>query len=123
MPLEALGNSDTAIEVYRVHIAGYVEGQPDNQTRLSQLKQQMQNCVDFNTRNGKPSNPPRTWPDVIIGMRSDTYVAANRVIEYTRGTNDMFGNADCSLKEIETSRAELVSATGACHIDLLLKTA
>jgi hypothetical protein len=123
MPHEALGNSGTTIKVYRVHMDGYLQGQPDNQTRLSELKQQIQSCVDFNTRNGKPSNPPHTWPDFIIGMRSDTYVSANRVIEYAHGTNYMFGNADCSLMEMETSRAELVSAKGACHIDLLLKTA
>jgi len=123
MPHELLDSKGAAVKVHWARLDGYLEGKPDNETRLSQLKQQVQTCIDDHRRSGHPSKPPGAWPDHVLGLREDTYASANRSIHYSNSVTYAVNFNDCSLLEQISSRADLVSSKGACRMDLIHKTA
>jgi hypothetical protein len=121
MPHEYLGHSGTKLKVHRVRMDGYMESEPDNQAQLLKWKQGVKECIAYNAEHGRSSNPPADWPKYTLGMRTDTYVAANRVISYSTVTAYGF-NPDCSLRGVYGSTAQLLSTKGSCYIDLVKKT-
>ena len=124
MPHEALNNKGEQVKVHRSRLEGYLEGKPDNQTRLLELKQEVQKCVAHHRESGAPIKPIEAWPEFLLSMRDDTYSSANRSIRYSSGVAYGFMDInDCSLLEYPNSRAELVSSKGRCTMDLILKTA
>lgn len=123
MPHELLAASQARTKVHFVALGGYVEGEPDNATRLADLKRDVQRCVANLTRNGAQAMPPARWPEFVQSLRQDQYVAPNRSIVYAHGVGYGMSPKDCSLIEHVSATAELVSAVGVCHIDLLAKTA
>ena len=124
MPHEIIANKGAPVKTHLVRLEGYLEGQPDNQTRLLQLKQDVQKCVAYHRESGVPIKPVEAWPDFLLSLRQDTYSSVNRSIRYSNGIAYGFINIDdCSLLEQPSSRAELVSSKGRCTMDLILKTA
>ena len=124
MPHETINGKGASAKVHRVQLNGYLEGNPDNQTGLSSLKQEVQKCVDHHRKSGAPIKPVEAWPEFLLSLRQDIYSSVNRSIEYSSGM--MYGlvdYSDCSLLEYPNSRAELVSSKGRCSMDLILKTA
>lgn len=123
MPHKALAVSDVTAMVHFARLQGYLEGAPDNATRLAQMKTVASNCANTKRAAGQKANPPMVWPDHVTGMRTDTYAAANRAITYSRATSYAISPLDCSLMETETSQATLSSTRGVCRIDLFKKRA
>lgn len=122
MPHEYLSPAGAKVPVHRLRLDGYMESTPDNQVQLTQWKKAVQQCVARNAEHGIASNPPGDWPKYTSAMRTDTYVAANRVITYSATTAYGF-NPDCSLQGHYGLTARLVSSKGSCSIDMLKKTA
>jgi len=123
MPHEALGTSGARVQVHWVSMPGYLEGRPDNATQISNLKMNVQACIQEKRDVGAPVNPPRVWPDFISGQRIDTYSSVNRTINYVSSLIYGINVVDCSLMEIQGHVASLSSSKGICSIDLVAKTA
>lgn len=123
MPHELLGARGATVKVHLVSSRGYLEGQPDDATRLSQLHAEVEDCVRHHSAHGIPSRPPRAWPDHALSSRLDTYSAINRTIRYKSGLAYTANPIDCSLIETKSNTAELFSRIGTCDIDLREKTA
>lgn len=120
MPHVALEGRGAAVQVHRVRLQGYFEGEPDNATRLRNLKAQVASCVEIWPGTARP---PTVWPDYIGSQREDTYHAANRTISYMQALAYGMSPADCSLIEVRNYTAVLSSRKGLCKIDMLAKTA
>lgn len=123
MPHELLGQAGALVKVHRVRLDGYLDGVPDNASRMAQLKREVQQCVAEHKQGGYPSKPPAEWPSYLLSLRKDTYSARNRSIAYSRGVAYVLNPMDCSLRENISMTAELQSSKGICLIDLKQKTA
>jgi hypothetical protein len=123
MPHQSLGAHGAQVKVHLVSLRGYFEGLPDDATRLAKLQAEVQACVQRNREGGRPSKPPRAWPDHVISERMDTYSSVNRAIHYSSGLAYGVNPLDCSLIETPRSTANLFSRKGICKIDLRDKTA
>ena len=123
MPHAKLGTGGTMVKVHFTRLDDYVEGRPDNAARLVEMRAQVQKCVRQNQETGRPTNPPRAWPDFTLSGRTDQYSSANRTIVYQQVLSYAVKQDDCSLMESASASARLTSTMGSCEIDLLKKTA
>ena len=123
MPHQKLGAGGAMVKVHFTRLDGYLEGRPDNAAQLAEMKAEAQKCVRQHQETGRPTNPPRAWPDFVLSGRTDRYSSANRTIAYQFGLTYGINQTDCSLLEIASASARLVSSIGNCEIDLLKKTA
>ncbi|MBB5606653.1 MULTISPECIES: hypothetical protein [unclassified Janthinobacterium] len=128
MPHETLAAPGSHAAMVKVHLVSgrsYLVGRPpnDDTTSLFLLHVQVNNCVRDNNASGRPSTPPRAWPDHLNSNRSDTYSALNRSITYAYGLTYGVNALDCSLLETPFHTARLSSSLGSCEIDLQEKTA
>jgi hypothetical protein len=123
MPHQSAGLGGTMVKAHFTRLDGYVEGRPDNASQLTRLKAEVQRCVRIHQGSGRPTNPPRAWPDFVLSMRTDRYASANRTIAYHFGLVYGLRPDDCGLLETASAKATLSSAMGTCNIDLLAKTA
>lgn len=123
MPHQLLGANANLVKVHLVSLRGYMEGSPDDATRLAKLQAEVQACVQRNQARGLPSKPPRAWPAHLNSERMDTYSSVNRTIHYGSGLAYTVNPLDCSLMETMHSTADLFSRKGTCKIDLREKTA
>lgn len=122
MPHETLGTSGPRVSIHRVSLRGYLEGNPGNSIRLGQLKDEVQRCVAEHQQSGMQTRPPVDWPDFLTSMREDVYFTVDRSIRYTSGIAYGVNFSDCSLLEVSTARASIVSSSGICEVDLVKKT-
>ncbi|PHV04090.1 hypothetical protein CSQ96_27655 [Janthinobacterium sp. BJB412] len=123
MPHQSLGSHGALVKVHLVSLRGYMEGSPNDATRLAKLQAEVQACVQRNQARGLPSRPPHALPDHVISERMDTYSSINRTIHYVSGLAYTVNPLDCSLLETMRSTADLFSRSGTCKIDLREKTA
>ncbi len=123
MPHESLGARGAMVMVHLVSLHGYLQGRPDDATRLTQLHAEVEDCVRRNSARGIPSKPPRAWPDHVISSRIDSYSARNRTIRYSSSLAYSVNPLDCSLMETKNHTAHLFSSQGTCDIDLREQTA
>lgn len=123
MPHEKLGARAPLTKVHRIRLQGNFEGFPSNTLQLEQLKEHVHSCITNHQFSESQSHPPMQWPDFMLSVREDRYFAVNRSIRYESGIVYRVNYADCSLAELASSTASLVSSEGVCHIDLIKKTA
>lgn len=123
MPHEQYTSKTNKIKAHRVHLQGYLEGNPANEVRLAELKEQVRRCVGEHQRDGRPARPPTAWPDYLLSSREDNYSSRNRSIHYSSSIAYGVNTEDCSLLESASARAELVSSKGVCYVNLTLRTA
>lgn len=123
MPHQSLGTGGTMVKAHFTRLDGYVEGRPDNASRLVQMKAEAQRCMREHRETRRATNPPRAWPDFVLSMRTDRYTSANRNIAYHFGLGYGLQWSDCSLLETASANATLSSAMGVCTVDILKKTA
>ena len=123
MPHQKLGTGGSMVKVHFTRLDGYLEGRPDNAAQLAEMKVQAQRCMRQHQETGRPTNPPRAWPDFVLSGRTDRYSSANRTIDYQYGLTYGLNWTDCSLSELISASARLLSSMGSCEIDLLKKTA
>lgn len=116
-PHQAQGGA--MVKVHRARLEGYSELGDGNAAALTELKQQVQQCLARQPQ----ARPPLAWPDYRAASRSDEYVAANRRITYTSSVGYVVHPQDCSLISEIVSTAVLTSNKGNCSIDLNHKTA
>lgn len=123
MPHATLTGGGPTVRVHLARAQGYFESEPDHKAHMADLRKTVQDCVIRHRRNGIAVNPPSTWPDYVMSMRKDEYAATNRAITYMRSIAYFVNQSDCSLTEVVSSGAKLVSNSGTCRIDLVEKTA
>lgn len=123
MPHEIFDTSGPQVLVHRVSLRGYLEGNPGNSARLAQLKEQVHNCVAEHQQSGMQTRAPAQWPEFLTSMRDDIYFGVNRSIRYMRAIAYGVNFTDCSLLEVSTSKARIVTTSGVCEVDLVKKTA
>lgn len=123
MPHVSLTLDGAPVKVHRVRLQGRMGDDAMSASTLAELRQDVNACVSEHQRNGASSHPPKTWPDAVQSLRTDTYSARNRSIVYTHSVMYMMNIFDCSLREQVSALAELVSSKGVCEIDLIRKSA
>ncbi len=121
MPHALLSASGQKTIVHLARVQGFFKSALEPDEELAQLRTSVESCI--RSRKGVRLNPPKIWPQYKISVREDVYIAANRSITYSREIGYGIDYADCSLLEVQNSRADLESALGACQIDLVAKTA
>jgi hypothetical protein len=123
LPHEKLGAGRESAKVHWVRLRGYFEGAKGNSAMLSDLKENVQSCIQAAQLAGRPTRPPQVWPDYVHSNQSDTYDAANRTITYATTLLYTVDHANCSLVENRRVVAKLASTNGFCEIDFVNKTA
>lgn len=118
-----LGGKEVLVHLVSLH--GYLQGKPDNATRLAQLKRDVSLCAESHRENGRPVKLPIEWPDHLNGVREDVYLTRNFSISYMSSWVYAMSPLDCSLIEEggTSTSASLTSSAGGCRIDLVKKTA
>ena len=108
------------------HWARYVEQlghEASNQERMNQLRKSVADCVRGNRDSGLPTIEVKQWPTRLNSVRTDVYVAVDRVATYRHGVAYLLNPQNCALLEHESLTATVRSLTGVCKVDLLSRTA
>lgn len=108
------------------HWARYIEqvgNQASNEKRLNQLRRGVADCARSNRESGLPVVEVKQWPSRVSSVRTDVYVAFDRVATYSHGVAYALDAQNCSLVEQESLMATVRSLQGVCKVDLLAKLA
>jgi hypothetical protein len=123
MPHQIYQRGGVPVAVHRARLDGHQNSPGGEAAALVSLRQLVQQCVASHTGDGAGLHPPTQWPEHVLALREDRYMAANRSITYFSSVAHAVRPDDCGLLAQPVSRAVLVSSKGSCKIDLLRKTA
>ncbi|MBJ7311688.1 hypothetical protein ACFOLJ_01860 [Rugamonas sp. CCM 8940] len=123
MPHQIYQRGGVPVAVHRARLDGQQNSPGGEAAALAGLRQLVQQCVASHPGAGASLHPPTQWPEHVLALREDHYMAANRSITYFNSVAHAVRPDDCALLARPVSRAVLVSSKGSCQIDLLRKTA
>lgn len=94
-----------------------------NQQRLEAMRNAVSECARSNRESHLPVAAIKEWPAHPTSVRTDVYVAADRVATYSHGVSYVVNPQDCGLIEQESQTVTVKSPSGVCQVNLLTKTA
>lgn len=94
-----------------------------NQLRVDAMRRTVDDCARSHRESQLPVAIVKEWPARPTSVRTDVYVAADRVATYSHGVSYVVSPQDCGLIEQESRTVTVKSPSGVCRVNLLDKTA